>query len=146
MTHLYEGDWGESSTYHRPVADVVKAAAPITLEMSFLALFIAYPLGIILGIISAVRQDRMFDHISRFFAIAFVSFEDELVQRYASRWILRVIKALGPARSPLRRIVDRRLFRKIQARAERISLRQRRGVLRADDWLEEFLGFAGRDV
>lgn len=79
-------------------------------------------------------------------AIAFVSFEDELVQRYASRWILRVIKALGPARSPLRRVVDRRLFRKIQARAERISLRQRRGVLRADDWLEEFLGFAGRDV
>lgn len=73
VTHLYEGDWGESSTYHRPVADVVKDAAPITLEMSFLALFIAYPLGIILGIISAVRQDRMFDHISRFFAIAFVS-------------------------------------------------------------------------
>jgi ABC-type dipeptide/oligopeptide/nickel transport system permease component len=73
VTHLYEGDWGESSTYHRPVVDVVKDAAPITLEMAFLALFIAYPLGIILGIISAVRQDRMFDHISRFFAIAFVS-------------------------------------------------------------------------
>lgn len=73
VTHLYEGDWGDSSTYHRPVVDVVKDAAPITLEMAFLALFIAYPLGIILGIISAVRQDRMFDHISRFFAIAFVS-------------------------------------------------------------------------
>jgi ABC-type dipeptide/oligopeptide/nickel transport system permease component len=70
---LAEGDWGESLLYHRPVVDVVKDAAPITLEMSFLALFIAYPLGIILGIISAVRQDRMFDHGSRFFAIAFVS-------------------------------------------------------------------------
>ena len=23
VTHLYEGDWGESSTYHRPVVDVV---------------------------------------------------------------------------------------------------------------------------
>ena len=73
VTHLLQGDWGESSTYHRPVADVVKDAAPITLEMSFFALLIAYPLGITLGIISAVRQDRMFDHISRFFAIAFVS-------------------------------------------------------------------------
>ena len=73
VNHLGEGDWGESSTYHRPVADVVKDAAPITLEMSFFALLIAYPLGITLGIISAVRQDRMFDHISRFFAIAFVS-------------------------------------------------------------------------
>jgi len=73
ITDLAEGDWGESLLYHRPVVDVVKDAAPITLEMSFLALFIAYPLGIILGIISAVRQDRMFDHVSRFFAIAFVS-------------------------------------------------------------------------
>ena len=73
ITDLVEGDWGESLLYHRPVVDVVKDAAPITLEMSFLALFIAYPLGIILGIISAVRQDRMFDHVSRFFAIAFVS-------------------------------------------------------------------------
>ena len=73
ITHLTECDWGESITYHRPVVDVVKDAAPITLEMSFLALMIAYPLGIILGIISAVRQDRMFDHVSRFFAIAFVS-------------------------------------------------------------------------
>ncbi|MCK5868158.1 MAG: ABC transporter permease, partial [Candidatus Thalassarchaeum sp.] len=73
ITDLAEGDWGESLLYHRPVIDVVKDAAPITLEMSFLALFIAYPLGIILGIISAVRQDRMFDHVSRFFAIAFVS-------------------------------------------------------------------------
>ena len=73
ITDLVEGDWGESLLYHRPVIDVVKDAAPITLEMSFLALFIAYPLGIILGIISAVRQDRMFDHVSRFFAIAFVS-------------------------------------------------------------------------
>jgi ABC-type dipeptide/oligopeptide/nickel transport system permease component len=73
VNHLGEGDWGESSTYHRPVVDVVKDAAPITLEMSFFALFIAYPLGITLGIISAVRQDRMFDHVARFFAIAFVS-------------------------------------------------------------------------
>ena len=73
ITDLAEGDWGESLLYHRPVIDVVKDAAPITLEMSFLALFIAYPLGIMMGIISAVRQDRMFDHVSRFFAIAFVS-------------------------------------------------------------------------
>ena len=70
---LAVGDWGESSTYHRPVVDVIKDAAPITLEMTFFALLIAYPLGITLGILSAVRQDRMFDHVSRFFAIAFVS-------------------------------------------------------------------------
>lgn len=73
VSDLAEGDWGDSLTYHRPVVEVVRDAAPITLEMSFFALLIAYPLGIVLGIISAVRQDQMFDHVSRFFAIAFVS-------------------------------------------------------------------------
>jgi ABC-type dipeptide/oligopeptide/nickel transport system permease component len=73
VTRLFEGDWGESETYNRPVLDVVKDAAPITLEMSFFALMIAYPVGITLGILSAVRQDKMFDHVMRFFGIAFVS-------------------------------------------------------------------------
>lgn len=73
ITRLVDGDWGDSITYHRPVLDVVKDAAPITLEMSFLALMIAYPVGITLGILSAVRQDQMFDHVMRFFGIAFVS-------------------------------------------------------------------------
>lgn len=73
ITNLAEGDWGESTAYHRPVIDVIKDAAPITLEMSFFALLIAYPLGIVLGILSAVWQDKIFDHLSRFLAIAFVS-------------------------------------------------------------------------
>ena len=88
---LAVGDWGESSTYHRPVADVVKDAAPITLEMTFFALFIAYPLGITLGIVSAVRQDRMFDHISRFFAIAFVS-----LPIFWFAMVLQLLFAIGP--------------------------------------------------
>ncbi len=88
---LAVGDWGESSTYHRPVVDVVKDAAPITLEMTFLALFIAYPLGITLGILSAVRQDRMFDHIARFFAIAFVS-----LPIFWFAMVLQLLFAVGP--------------------------------------------------
>ena len=88
---LAVGDWGESSTYHRPVVDVLRDAAPITLEMTFFALFIAYPLGITLGILSAVRQDRMFDHISRFFAIAFVS-----LPIFWFAMVLQLLFAIGP--------------------------------------------------
>ncbi len=73
LQNLLEGDWGESTAYRRPTSDVVRDAAPITLEMSFFALFIGYPIGITLGILSAVWQDSVFDHISRFMAIAFVS-------------------------------------------------------------------------
>jgi peptide/nickel transport system permease protein len=70
---LVDGYWGDSTLFHRPVAEVVKDVAPVTLEMSFLALAIAYPLGISLGILSAVWQDQIFDQLSRLMAIAFVS-------------------------------------------------------------------------
>ena len=73
ITDLINGDWGEAQKNGRPVLDIIKSSAPVTLEMAFFSLMIAYPLGIFLGIVSAVRQDRMFDHLSRFFAIAFVS-------------------------------------------------------------------------
>ena len=73
LQNLLEGDWGESTSYNRPTSEVVRDAAPVTLEMTLFALLIAYPVGITLGILSAVRQDQTFDHISRFLAIAFVS-------------------------------------------------------------------------
>ncbi len=38
-----------------------------------------------------------------------------------------------------------RLFDIAQRRAERLALRQRKGVLRSDDWLDEYLGFAGSE-
>jgi len=98
---LAVGDWGESSTYHRPVVDVLRDAAPITLEMTFFALFIAYPLGITLGILSAVRQDRMFDHISRFFAIAFVS-----LPIFWFAMVLQLLFAIGPPDSGVGGVCD----------------------------------------
>ena len=73
IERLAAGDWGESTTYNRPTSDVVRDAAPVTLEMALFALLMAYPIGITLGILSAVWQDQVFDHISRFLAIAFVS-------------------------------------------------------------------------
>ena len=73
VQNLMQGDWGESVAYKRPVIDIVKDAAPITLEMAFLSLLIGYSLGISLGILSAVWQDRVFDHLSRLVAITFVS-------------------------------------------------------------------------
>jgi hypothetical protein len=38
-----------------------------------------------------------------------------------------------------------RLFRAAQARSQRLAQRQRKSVLKNDEWLEENLGFAGRE-
>ena len=75
-----------------------------------------------------------------------MSLEDELVERstpHAARHLRRRYAAtFGPLESPPVRAV----FSIAQTRAERMALRQRRSVLRADDWLEESLGFAGRET
>lgn len=70
---LIDGNWGYSLSYKKPVTRVLEQAVPVTLEMSFGAILIGAPLGIFLGALSAVYQDRPIDHISRFVAIAFVS-------------------------------------------------------------------------
>ncbi len=78
-------------------------------------------------------------------AQAFVSMEDELVARYATK--------LGPmmrffAGKTVNRLVNPllpALFRRAQKKAQRLSLAQRRSVLATDDWLDESLGFAGTE-
>ncbi len=76
-------------------------------------------------------------------SIAFVSLEDELVRKYMQ----------GPSRRAASRTGDNeasgsamsRLFSRAQQRAQRLARRQRKSVLKSDDWMEENLGFAGRE-
>ena len=41
--------------------------------------------------------------------------------------------------------LTRSLFNRAQRRAERLALAQRKSVLKSDKWLDEYLGFAGRE-
>jgi preprotein translocase subunit SecA len=77
---------------------------------------------------------------------AFVSLEDELVRRHAPVLTASLVRRHG--NSGMREIssrLARRLFDLAQRRAQRLSLRQRKGVLSTDDWLDEYLGFAGSE-
>ena len=78
-------------------------------------------------------------------AVAFVSLEDDLLQRYAGR-VARRLAARHAGRAqpmPARSLLT--LIGRCQDRAERLARQQRRGVLRSDDWVREFLGFAGAE-
>jgi preprotein translocase subunit SecA len=77
-------------------------------------------------------------------AQAFSSLDDELMQKHAlplavalARWGRRGEMEISSALS--RRRVDR-----AQRRAERAARRQRQELLRADHWIDEHLGFAGK--
>ena len=78
-------------------------------------------------------------------AKAIVSLEDELVRRYLPHLTKAVASRHGKTAGEISSRVTRQLFDIAQRRAERLALRQRKGVLKTDDWLDEYLGFAGAE-
>ncbi|TAJ90872.1 ABC transporter permease [Reyranella sp.] len=66
---LLHGDFGLSLWRQTPVADMLLARLPVTLELSLLALTVALLIALPIGILSAVRQDTVADYIARSFSI-----------------------------------------------------------------------------
>lgn len=57
------GDFGTSQSYHMPVTSVIAERLPVTIYLSLMAFFISVPLGIVFGIISAVRRGTAADTV-----------------------------------------------------------------------------------
>jgi len=76
-------------------------------------------------------------------ARAIVCLQDELIRRHAPQMGRMLAGRYGGTDRDVSSPLTRRLFRVAQRRAERHALRQRKGVLRTDHWLDEYLGFAG---
>lgn len=73
-----------------------------------------------------------------------VSLEDELPRRHATYLSAVLARRVRDDRH-VSSLLTRRVFDLSQRRAERLALRQRKAVLRTDDWLDEYLGFAGSE-
>lgn len=58
-----QGNWGDSFITHRPVLTEIGERLPNTLYLSLIAFALALAIAIPFGIISAVRQYSIFDHI-----------------------------------------------------------------------------------
>ncbi|HUW56622.1 MAG TPA: prepilin peptidase, partial [Planctomycetota bacterium] len=78
-------------------------------------------------------------------AEAFVSLEDELVRRHAPHLSAALRRRYGKTDRDISSAFTRHVFDVAQRRAERFALRRRKAVLRTDDWLDEYLGFAGSE-
>ena len=64
---VLEGDWGTSLKMY------VKTKIPVTLYINFFSLIISLPLGIILGIVAAIRKNTMTDYLISFLVVIFIS-------------------------------------------------------------------------
>ncbi|HEU5434076.1 MAG TPA: ABC transporter permease [Thermomicrobiales bacterium] len=73
VTGIVQGDWGKSILSRRPVLDDLGTYWPATLELVVAAMIIATVIGVPLGVISAVKADRMGDHLARVVSLLGVS-------------------------------------------------------------------------
>ena len=79
-------------------------------------------------------------------AQAFISLEDELLQKHSRMIILAFRRLFCNNNNEISTFLGRRLTDAVQCRAERVSFRMRRDVLSADNWLDHHLGFAANDI
>jgi len=73
LKKLIRGDLGTSfSSDHRPVADKILERLPITIAVNLLSLILIIAVALPIGVISAVRQDSLFDKVMS--VIVFIGF------------------------------------------------------------------------
>lgn len=73
LGNVLRGDFGDSLWSEQPVTNLLKDAVPITLELTVLALVLTVIFALIVGVLSAIRQDGPLDYSLRLLSIAGLS-------------------------------------------------------------------------
>ncbi len=73
MSNLLQGDMGTSIRSQRPVIDDLKQYFPATFELATLATLLSIIFGLIFGIISAVKRNKLIDHFVRAISVTGIS-------------------------------------------------------------------------
>ncbi len=63
------GEFGISMHTRRPIMQDIKEFYPATIELGLVSIFLIITIGVPLGVISAIKKDKLLDHFSRFIAI-----------------------------------------------------------------------------
>lgn len=66
---ILRGDFGRSFFHRRPAIDVLVERLPATLELGLASLIVGLGIGLVVGVLSAVNQGRLFDQVSRVGAV-----------------------------------------------------------------------------
>lgn len=69
IVNLVQGDMGTSAYDRKPVATKIVDALPVTLELTVLAMTLSTALAVVIGVISALRQDTWYDYTIRLVTI-----------------------------------------------------------------------------
>jgi peptide/nickel transport system permease protein len=70
---LFSWDWGTSFVQGRPVTRMIAEALPNTLLLAVSASAVDYGVGLLLGVLAAVRRQRLTDHVIRVLSLLLFS-------------------------------------------------------------------------
>jgi peptide/nickel transport system permease protein len=73
LWHLLHGDLGQSEQNHDAVTHDLGQAIPATAELAILSILIAIIVGVTLGVIAAMRRNKLTDHVLRIVSLGGVS-------------------------------------------------------------------------
>ena len=73
MKALFQGDLGLSIRTQQPVLEELKTFFPATLELTLVSMFLTLVIGIPLGVLAALKRDKIADNLSRIIALLGVS-------------------------------------------------------------------------
>ena len=73
LGNLVQGDLGESQQTHAPVRHDLAQFVPATAELALTSMLVAVVFGVGLGILAAVRRNRLTDHLLRFVSLGGIS-------------------------------------------------------------------------
>ncbi len=96
LTHILTGDFGTSVRTNIPVSDLLKSALPVTFELSMLALTVASLIGVLMGLLAAVRRGRPAEWFANGFALLGLSVPNFWLGLMAILW-LSVALGIFPA-------------------------------------------------
>ena len=91
LAGLLRGDMGQSYKYNRSVTSMILEAFPYTVQLAVMAPVFAWVMGMILGVIAAIKQNHLLDHLFMGLALFGVSmpiFMTSLLLQYllAFKW------------------------------------------------------------
>ncbi len=64
MLNMAQGNLGDSIRFSRPVVDIIAERLPLTVELTIMAMIFSTVVGILLGVLSALRRNTIIDTIT----------------------------------------------------------------------------------
>jgi peptide/nickel transport system permease protein len=100
LRELAQGNLGRSMVYTRPVLELVVERLPATLELTVTALVLSTVVGVLFGVVSALRQYSFLDYFltaGALFGISIPTFFFGLIMLYVFAFVFPIFPAFGMA-------------------------------------------------